>query len=128
MRHLLIIGLVAFASLARAQEVSPQETRIVTAVARCLIAGLPQDWYDAHVVVTLDEPGSVDGSATYLFSRQLARTEMVPFKPCDATTPAKSLVEMRELQAPEKRDWKAVRFVLHRDGKFDLTYDYPKKP
>jgi len=34
---------------------------------------------------------------------------------------------MRGLQPPERRGWKSVRFVLHRDGKFDLTYDYPKQ-
>jgi hypothetical protein len=132
MRHLLIIGLLtftsAFASLAGAQEVSPQESRILTAVAKCLLVGLPQDWYEAQVAVTLDEPGAPAGEARYVFTRQLARADMVPFTPCNSTDPARALVEMRGLQVPEKRDWKSVRFVLHRDGKFDLTYDYPKQP
>ena len=78
MRHVLIIGLVAFASLARAQEVSPQESVIVSAVAKCLLVGLPQDWYEAHVAVTLDEPGAPTGEARYEFTRQLARATMVP--------------------------------------------------
>ena len=30
------------------------------------------------------------------------------------------------LQPPERRGWKSVRFILHRNGTFDLTYDYPK--
>jgi hypothetical protein len=128
MKHLLIIGLVAFASLVRAQDVSPQEKQILTAVAKCMLVGLPQDWYEAQAVVTLDTPGAPAGNARYVFSRQLARGDMVPFTPCNGTDPARALVEMRGLQAPEKRDWQAVRFLLHRDGKFDLTYDYPKQP
>src|SRR4051794_39511026 len=127
MKHPLIIGLFAFGSLAGAQAPSPEETEIVTAVAKCLLAGLPQDWYEAQVVVTLDQPGAPSGDAHYQYSPQLARAQSLPFTPCDSANPAKALVEMRALQAPERRGWKSVRLLLHRDGKFDLTYDYPKQ-
>jgi hypothetical protein len=127
MKHALIIGLIALASLAAAQEApSPQQTRLLTAVARCLIPGLPQDWYEARVVVTLDEVGADSGEGRYTFSRQLSRATQEGFTPCDFANPAQLLVETRNLQEPERRNWKSARFVLHRDGKFDLTYDYPK--
>jgi hypothetical protein len=127
MNHALIIGLIAFAPLAAAQDApSPQQTRLLTAVARCLIPGLPQDWYEAQVVVTLDETGADSGEGRYTFSRQLSRTVPEAFDPCGYANPAQLLLETRNLQEPERRNWKSVRFVLHRDGKFDLTYDYPK--
>jgi hypothetical protein len=127
MRHVLIIVLIAFATPALAQEASAEETAVVTAVAKCLLAGLPQDWFEAHMTVTLDEPGAASGEGRYLYAPQLARTRLEPFTPC-AENPAKTLVQIRSFQQPERRGWKAARFVLHRDGKFDLTYDYPKQP
>jgi hypothetical protein len=127
MRHAVIIVLIAFASLARAQQASPQETEVLTVVAKCLLVGLPKDWYEAHVIVTLDEPGAASGEGRYLYAPQLARAQMVPFTPCTNDNPAKALVQLRAFQEPGRRGWNVARFVLHRDGKFDLTYDYPAK-
>jgi len=126
MKHWLIIGLIAAAPHAAAQEASEAQTKVLAAVARCLLAGLPQDWHEARVIVTLDQPGGDSGEGRYFFMRQLARADEVPFTPCDTMNPVKTLVEMRALQPPERRQWKGARFVLYRDGKFDLTYDYPK--
>ena len=134
MRHLRIIGriacfavcLAAAAPLARAQ-VTPEQNEVLTAVAKCLLAGLPQDWYEARVTVTMDEPGAANGSARYEYSRQLARDEMIAFTPCTWGNPARGLAGMRRFQPEDRQGWKSARFVLHRDGKFDLTYDYPKK-
>ena len=151
MRHALIIGLIAFAPLAAAQTPpptqsappaqsapaappappaqktpSPQQTDMLTAIARCLAAGLPQDWYEAQMTVTLDEPGGAKGDGSYKFSRQLSRAEFEPFTPCSYLNPAKLLVEMRGLQPSEQRQWKSARLALYRDGRFDLNYDYSK--
>ena len=125
MRHLLIIGLLVAAPLAEAQ-VPPEQNEILTAMARCMLAGLPPDWYEARVVVTLDEPGAASGSGRYEYARQLTRDEWVPFTPCASANPARTLAGMRGFLAEDRRNWSAARFVLHRDGKFDLTYDYPK--
>jgi len=128
MRHPLIIGLIALAPLAAsAQEATPEETATLTAVARCLLPGLPKDWNEAQVVVTLDSPGAASGEGRYLFSRQLSQAEQEPFTPCATMNPVRALIEMRSQQSAERRGWTGVRFVLHRDGKFDLTYHYPKK-
>ncbi len=127
MRHVLIIAALALlAGAARAQEASEEQKKIVTVISRCLIAGLPEDWHQARAIVDLDEPGGKEGSARYLFSRTLSRDQFEPFTPCAGEDAAKALVETRTLQPPERRGWKSARFVLHRDGKFDLTYDYPK--
>ncbi len=127
MKNLFIIALLALAPFAaRAQQASETETRIVGEIAKCLLAGLPADWQRAHVVVDLDEPGALDGGVRYLFSRALSRDKLEPFTPCDPKEPAKALVELRKLQPPERGGWKSARFVLNRDGKFDLTYDYAK--
>ena len=131
MKHLLIISLIAVAPavapLAHGQEVTAEQQEALTSIARCLIPGLPQDWYQATVVVTLDAPGSASGEGRYLFSRQFSRMESEPFTPCANLNPAKLLVEMRALQPSDRRGWNVARFMLSRDGKFDLTYDYPKK-
>ena len=127
MKHLLIISLIAIAPLARGQEATAQQQEVLTSVARCLLPSLPQDWYEARVIVTLDAPGSGSGEGSYTFSRQLSRAESEPFTPCTNLNPAKVLVEMRALQPEDRRGWNVARFVLNRDGKFGLTYDYPKQ-
>jgi hypothetical protein len=99
---------------------------MLTSIAKCMVAGLPQDWYQAQVTVTLDQPGGANGEGRYTFTRQLTRGEVEPFTPCGNLNPAKLLVEARGLQPPEQRQWQSARFILHRDGKFDLTFDYPK--
>ena len=121
------MGLIIAAPLARAQEASSKQTEVLTAVARCLLPGLPKDWYEARVTVTLEAPGAEKGEGRYAYSRQLTRADAEPFTPCTNLDPAKALIDLRGLQEPERRGWSSTRFVLHRDGKFDLTYDYPKQ-
>jgi hypothetical protein len=131
MKTFFIIALLAAAlvspSWARAQEqASEQETELLSAIAKCLIEGLPRDWQRAQMTVELEAPGAPGGAVRYLFSRTLSRDQLEPFTPCDERQPAAALADIRALQTPERSGWKTARFVLNRDGKFDLTYDYPK--
>jgi hypothetical protein len=132
MKTLRIIALLAASALlspswARAQEqATEKETELLGAIAKCLIQGLPGDWQRAQMIVELEAPGAAGGEVSYLFSRTLSRDQLEPFTPCDERQPAATLAELRTLQTPERSAWKTARFVLNRDGKFDLKYDYPK--
>jgi hypothetical protein len=132
MRHLAIIALLAFApAAASAQQPSgdgpsEDETRVLGGIAQCLVAGLPKDWRQAEMKIDLPKPGADGGDVSYLVTRQLAGGAAEPFQPCDTRKPARALVEMRKLQTPERAAWNVARFVIYRDGKFDLKYDYPK--
>jgi hypothetical protein len=129
---LLALGPLASPSGARAQQpnerqpASDKETQLLGTIAQCLMAGLPSDWHHAQITIELETPGASGGAVRYQFSRTLSRDLLEPFMPCDERQPAATLVEIRELQAPGRSGWKGARFVLNRDGKFDLTYDYPK--
>jgi hypothetical protein len=132
MKTLFIIASLAAAALlspswARAQQASEQETELLGVIAKCLIEGLPSDWQRAQMIVELEAPGASGGAVSYLFSRTLSRDRLEPFTPCDERRPAAVMADIRALQTPERSGWKTARFVLNRDGKFDLTYDYPKK-
>jgi hypothetical protein len=130
MKTLFIIALLALGTptWARAQQqpASEKETQLLGTIAQCLIQGLPGDWQRAQMTVELEAPGAPEGAVRYLFSRSLSRDRLEPFTPCDEKQPAATLVQIRELQTQERSRWKSARFVLNRDGKFDLTYDYPK--
>jgi hypothetical protein len=128
MKRLLIIALLLAAPLAaRAQQASEAQTELLQEIAKCLAAGLPQDWQQAEMVVELKKPGAATGEARYLMRRKLSGGQFEPFKPCDARkAPRMLVVEMRKLQPKERRGWKGARFVIHRDGKFDLTFDYSR--
>jgi hypothetical protein len=130
---LLALGPLASPSVARAQQqnekqqAGEKETRLLGTIAQCLIAGLPSDWQRAQMIVELEIPGAPGGVVSYQFSRTLSRDTFEPFTPCSETQPPLTLAEVRGLQSPERGGWKTARFVVSRDGKFDLTYDYPKK-
>lgn len=135
----LIIALLALAPLAspsvvahaqqpfERQRAGERETQLLGTIAQCLIAGLPGDWARAQMIVELETPGAPGGVVSYQFSRTLSRDRFEPFTPCDESKPPATLAEIRGLQSPERGGWKTARFVLNRDGKFDLTYDYPKQ-
>jgi hypothetical protein len=116
MKHLIIIALLAAAPVAaRAQQASEDETRLLEEIAKCLAVGLPHDWRQAEMLIELKSPEAETGG-------QYER-----FLPCNERQPARDLVvEMRKLQPAEKRGWKGARFVVFRNGKFDLTLDYSK--
>jgi hypothetical protein len=137
MRHFAIIALLApllvlAPAAVRAQApgdlpASEDETRVLGEIAKCLLAGLPQDWRQAEMKVDLTAPGADGGEVSYLVTRMLAGGAAEPFLPCDGRQPARVLAEMRKIQTPQRAAWSAARFVIHRDGKFELKYDYPKK-
>jgi hypothetical protein len=127
MRHRAIIALLALAPLAAlAQQASEQEQATLASIAQCLVAGLPQNWQLAEMNVVLPEPGAPGGEVTYRMSR-LLEGKLEPFQPCDERKPAEALVELRKMQDEARAGWNAARFVIYRDGKFDLMYEYPKK-
>jgi hypothetical protein len=126
MRHAFIILLTAAAPAAFGQAASQAETEAISAIGECLLEGLPSDWRLAQMIVELPEPLAATGSAQYLVARGEIKDRLEPFTPCDVRKPARTLIEIRERQPPERRGWTAARLVLHPDGRFELNYDYPK--
>ena len=128
MRNGIIIALLAAATApAGAQTVQDVEP-VITEVEKCIAPGLPSNWEAAEVTVELPSPGASGGRAGYLVRRSLSGGVYEPFIPCDHNKPAAALVDgIRKLQPEARRNWTRVRLLLHRDGKFDLSFDYPKQ-
>ncbi len=126
-RTLLILALVLAPLAASAQEASDAEKATLGEIAKCMVAGLPKDWREARMDIELPSPGASTGEVKYTFLRELAGGKFEIFSPCDKQAPARALVDLRKQQAPERAAWSSARFVLYRDGKFDLHYDYPPK-
>ncbi len=126
-RTLLILALVLAPLSASAQGASDAEKATLGEIAKCMVAGLPKDWREARMDIELPSPGASSGEVKYTFMRELAGGAFETFRPCDQQSPARALVGLRQQQAPERAAWSSARFVLYRDGKFDLHYDYPPK-
>ena len=129
MKKFLLTGLLAAFAFAiplatRAQQASELELQVVQNISKCLLSGLPEDWRSAFVVLELDAPGSNNGEVSYVFLRSPEAEKFEPFTPCDQKAPATALLEVRKNQAPERRNWKFARLTLHRDGKFEVKYEY----
>jgi hypothetical protein len=122
---LLVLGVLALP--ATAEQATDEQTKVLLDIAKCLAAGLPENWEQAEMLVELAEPGAETGNVRYLVRRTLSGGVFEPFRPCDERQAAQALVrDFRKLQKNDQRAWKGARFVVHRDGKFDLTFDYGK--
>jgi hypothetical protein len=125
MKTFLLIAVLALAPLAaRAQPASELELQVVQDIAKCLLTGLPEDWRIAHVVLELTAPGADGGEARYVVERGSQAETLVAFAPCDTKAPAQALIDARARQPLERRNWKFAHLVLHRDGKFEMKYEY----
>jgi len=131
MKHRLIILLAAlpFAAVAQApagNAATKTEASAVTSIVECLAPGLPEDWTEAVMVIQLDKPLESTGAVQYLFSREAGKAPDERFIPCDVRRPAVELIDARKLQPAAQRGWTGARLTVHRDGKFNLKYEYPK--
>ena len=125
----LAAALLAAPLAAHAQGASEAQAEVLEQIGQCLVAGLPADWREAEMYVTLKAAGAVNGDARYTMIRSLSGGQVENFLPCSDKQPAKTLVtEVRKLQAKDKRGWTSARFTVYREGKFDLTFGYPKQP
>jgi hypothetical protein len=127
-RSLIVAALLALPSGAGAQSASEAPPKALQDIGDCLLKGLPPDWRQAEMFVTLRKPGDETGSARYTVIRSLSGGEIENFLPCSEANPAKTFVtEVRKHQAKDKRGWTSARFIIYREGRFDLTFDYPKQ-
>lgn len=126
MKRVLASAFLLLAALpAAAQQPTAQQEAVLTDIAKCLVAGLPEDWEQAEMTIKLPASDTDKGDVRYVFRRKLSGGTFENFRPCDAQMPPRALAGLRELQPPERRGWEGARFVMHRDGKFDVTFDYP---
>jgi hypothetical protein len=129
-RYLILAVLLAFPALppgASAQNASEAQSTLIQEIGKCLFAGLPPDWRQTEMFVTLAKPGAEGGDARYTMIRSMSGGEIENFMPCTDPNPAKVFVtEIRKQQAKDKRGWTSARLIIYREGKFDLTFQYPK--
>ena len=116
----------AWAQAPADQAASNAETRTVADIVDCLVAGLPEDWKAATMEVNLEKPMDDTGGVRYLMSREEGASPAEAFEPCDVKKPARLLIELRNVQPPERRGWIGAQVSIRRDGRFGIRYGYPK--
>jgi hypothetical protein len=107
------------------QTATNAESQAALQIAQCMAEGPPDDWQQLYMVIELPEAGAPAGRVRYLAARE-STPDLVPYTPCDPQKPAKILMDSRATQTPERQRWTGARLVIHRSGRFDLNYDYPK--
>jgi len=144
MKRLIIIPLACVALAAQAQLKAPaqkapapapksssqaassNENETVMAIAQCLLAGLPEDWSVAAMEINLEKPFDTTGDVRYFVARGGETKPTEPFTPCDVAQPARTLIEARKTQPPDRQGWIGARLTVFRDGKFGIRYGYPQ--
>jgi hypothetical protein len=126
MRHLLIMLLLAAVpAIGFGQTASKAEAEVAQEIAQCLVQGPPGDWDRLYMIIELPEPGAPSGRVRYVAENDLT-AERTAYTPCDPQKPAQLLMDARDSQSAERRGWTGARLVIHRNGRFDLNYDYPR--
>ena len=124
----VLAALLLAPAAAVAETATEAQTRILQDIFKCLAAGLPADWREAEMFVTLKKPGDVNGEVRFTLIRKLSGGQVELFRPCSDRQPARELtVELRKLQPAERRGWTSARLTYQREGKFDLNFEYPPK-
>lgn len=111
---------------ASSQAASSNENETVIEIARCMIAGLPEDWSVAAMEINLEKPFDTTGDVRYFVARGEDLKPSEPFTPCDVAQPAKTLIEARRTQPRDRQGWIGARVTVFRDGKFGIRYGYPQ--
>jgi hypothetical protein len=104
---------------------SDNENAMVIEIARCMIAGVPEDWSVAAMEINLEKPFDTTGDVRYFVARGAETKPTETFMPCDVAVPAKTLIEARKTQPKERQGWIGARVTVFRDGKFGIRYGYP---
>jgi hypothetical protein len=126
MRHALIMLLLAaLPAIGFSQTATKAEGQVAQEIAQCLVQGPPEDWERLYMIIELPEPGAPAGRVRYVAEGK-SGSQQVAYVPCDPKTPAQLLMDARENQSAERRGWTGARLVIHRSGRFDLNYDYPR--
>lgn len=124
---MLLLAATGALAQAPAQEAATDETnRIVTAIAECLIGGLPDDWQQARMEINLENPMDETGAVRYHVLRGES-AEPEAFNPCDPKEPPRAMITMRKLQPEAARGWIGAQLTVLRDGRFRIRYGYPEK-
>jgi hypothetical protein len=123
---LLFTAAQALAQSTEERAASEAENRAMADIVDCMVQGLPEKWYRATMEVNLDKPYDETGSVRYVFAREEETAPSEPFQPCDVKRPAKTLIDLRNALAPERRGWVGALVTVLHDGRFGIRYGYPK--
>lgn len=122
---LLFSAAQAWAQSSEDRAASGAENRTVADILNCMIVGLPEDWRQAVMEVNLEKPFDQTGSVRYVLSREDNVAPSEPFQPCDVKRPARTLIDLRNLQPAARRGWIGAQVTILRDGRFGIRYGYP---
>ena len=126
-KTILAGALIATLSVpAQAQRRYTQE-EIIGQIAGCMIENAPQDW--KRLIFTLDQQAPGDGKkGKTASSHKVIVGEGAPqeLKPCKPDWVAKATNAFRENQDEKTRRWTGITVTLERDGRYAITYRYPK--
>ena len=126
-RLLLAMAIVGAAgSAAHAQRRYTQE-EIVVKIAQCMMESAPEDW--KRLIFTLDEKPGSKGKATGSHQAVAGGANGAPreIKPCRRPDWVSRAVQtFRETQDAKARSWTGVTVTMERDGRYTVTFRYPK--
>src|SRR5689334_1545586 len=91
---------------------SDAENRAVADIVDCMVAGLPDSWRQATMEINLDKPFDETGSVRYVYTNEEGTPPTEPFTPCDVKRPARTLIDLRQTLAPERRGWVGAQVTI----------------
>ncbi len=105
------------------------DEQIVALISNCLTENAPRDWQT--LTFTLDEAPAAAGKQKppAVEHKVVVGAEGNPprnLKPCRPDYVEKAVNTFRENQDEKARNWTGITITVHRDGRYSVTYRYPK--
>ncbi len=105
------------------------DAEIVGAIGKCLSENAPENWQ--AIIFRLDQvPATAGGQPSAVIEHKVVvgpeGSPAQDVKPCRPDYAQKAVETFRESQDEKARRWTGVTINLSRDGRYSLTYRYPK--
>lgn len=112
---------------AKEPEDGPQ-VRAVERIFRCIAEGLPQDWKRAWIEIREMERTLYATVRKYEATFRVATADDDaagrPLVPCGSEEVVEGLADLNRFLPEEQRRWTGATLAFHRDGRFEVKYDY----
>ena len=105
------------------------DAEIVSSIGRCLNENAPENWQ--ALIFKLDRLPAVAGGQPSVATEHkvIVGAENSPpqdLKPCRPDYAEQAVETFRETQDEKARGWTGVTITLNRDGRYSITFRYPK--
>lgn len=109
------------------------DPKIIEGIMNCLAPGLPPDWKRAWFAINESARDKTGKERTYVavffYATDDKDSKGEKLQTCGAAQILEGVGKLNEYLPANQQRWTGAKFTFHRDGRYEVAYDYtPPKP